>query len=80
MFVGTIIDDCVVTRMREREREDHFFMVVNGANKHIDINHLSTLIKNENFESVVNMEAMFEKQLLALQVFYVIYVQLNWRL
>jgi aminomethyltransferase len=54
---GGIIDDLMVTR-----REDHFYMVVNGATKHGDIEHMRERLP----ESVV-IDHMKEQALLALQ-------------
>jgi len=54
---GGIIDDLMVTR-----REDHFYVVVNGATKDGDIEHLRT-----NLPSGVALDHMKEQALLALQ-------------
>ncbi len=54
---GGIIDDLMVTR-----RGDHFYMVVNGATKQGDIEHLRT-----NLPSGVVLDHMKEQALLALQ-------------
>ena len=52
-----ILDDLMVTR-----RGDHFYMVVNGATKHADIEHL-----RERLPSGVVLDHMKEQALLALQ-------------
>jgi aminomethyltransferase len=54
---GGIIDDLMVTR-----RGDHFYMVVNGATKHGDIEHMRAA-----FPSGVVLDHMKEQALLALQ-------------
>ena len=54
---GGIIDDLMVTR-----RGDHFYMVVNGATKHGDIEHLK-----ERLPRTVVVDHMKEQALLALQ-------------
>jgi aminomethyltransferase len=54
---GGIIDDLMVTR-----REDHFYMVVNGATKHGDIDHLRLRLP-----PTVVLDHMKEQALLALQ-------------
>jgi aminomethyltransferase len=54
---GGIIDDLMVTR-----RGDHFYMVVNGATKHGDIEHL-----REGLPRTVVVDHMKEQALLALQ-------------
>jgi aminomethyltransferase len=59
---GTIIDDCVVTRMAE---EDAYYMVVNGANKHIDVEHFRQVMADSGLSP--EMEIRFDEQLLALQ-------------
>ena len=60
--IGGIIDDCVVTRMAE---EDAFYMVVNGANKHIDVAHFRAVMEETGMSP--EMELRFEEQLVALQ-------------
>ena len=52
-----IIDDLMVTR-----RGDHFYMVVNGATKHGDIDHLRTALPSD-----VVLDHMTKQALLALQ-------------
>ncbi len=54
---GGIIDDLMVTR-----RGGHFYMVVNGATKHGDIEHM-----RERLPASVSLEHMTEQALLALQ-------------
>ena len=54
---GGIIDDLMVTR-----RADHFYMVVNGATKHGDIDHM-----RERLPASVRLDHMEDQALLALQ-------------
>ncbi len=54
---GGILDDLMVTR-----REDHFYVVVNGATKHDDIAHM-----REHLPPTVVVDHMKEQALLALQ-------------
>jgi aminomethyltransferase len=54
---GGIIDDLMVTR-----RADHFYMVVNGATKHGDIEHM-----RERLPACVRLDHMEDQALLALQ-------------
>ena len=54
---GGIIDDLMVTR-----RGDHFYMVVNGATKHGDIEHM-----RERLPASVTLDHMAEQALIALQ-------------
>jgi aminomethyltransferase len=54
---GGILDDLMVTR-----REDHFYVVVNGATKESDIEHMRT-----NLPTTVVLEHLRDQALLALQ-------------
>lgn len=61
---GGILDDCIVTR-----KEDHVFMVVNGACKHTDFAHMDAALKvfNAEHNADVKMEMIQGRSLLALQ-------------
>lgn len=65
---GGIIDDCIITN-----KPDHIFIVVNGACKRGDIEHMTKHLHKYNQENNtdITLEEVSDRSLLALQGIYI---------